>query len=244
MRGRLFRYVVFVSGWRLECETRGTVTMKLLIPSCFALILSGSVAAQGSRLVTFPAVGVEATTPTGGELFTYGRLLTVKGAKLGDEVKAGNWLLEAVYTAGTDLIPVDTKASFKACIPYAGTLRASGPCFLDDDGDGRFDRHAGDEITRARKLRTPVPYTKAEVSVIQQDTLSFKILFQGGGSDNIRFSYREFSDDIARPAFTEELTIPREPFPQMIVLKKVQLEIIGLNGMGLRYRIVKLDGNM
>ncbi|MGD9472067.1 MAG: hypothetical protein AB7V38_07900 [Novosphingobium sp.] len=45
---------------------------------------------------------------------------------------------------------------------------------------------------------------------------------------------------MARPAFTEELTIPREPFPAMIMLKNLQIEVLGVSGMGLQYRLIKV----
>lgn len=204
--------------------------------------LPTNVSAQVVRLVMVPEAGVESSTSTGGELFSYARNYTVDGAALMASAKAGDWLLEDTYAAGTVLIPVSTKAKFKACAPYANTLTAGGPCFLDDDGDGRFDRQAKDEITGARKLKPPVPYTKQPVSLMGKDSFRYTILYQGATSDTVRFSYREFKDDMARPAFTEELTIPREPFPQMAMLKNIQVEILGLTGMGLKYRIVKVNG--
>ena len=72
------------------------------------------------------------------------------------------------------------------------------------------------------------------------DAFRFVILFQGATTDTLRFSYREFKNDMARAAFTEELTIPREPFPQMMMLKNIQIEVLGVSGMGLRYKIVKV----
>jgi hypothetical protein len=67
------------------------------------------------------------------------------------------------------------------------------------------------------------------------------MLFQGATSDSLRFSYREFSNDMARPAFTEDLSIPREPFPSMIMVKNLQLEVLAVSGMGMRYRVVKAN---
>lgn len=207
-----------------------------------ATCVSATVYAHSVRLVITPETGVEITTATGGDLFTYSRMYTVDGAKLVAPAKAGDWLMETTYDAGTVLIPVSSKAKFKACAPFENTLLANGPCFLDDDGDGRFDRQAKDEVTMALKMKVPAPYTKQPLSVVGKDSFRYTILYQGATSDTVRFSYREFKDDMARPAFTEDLTIPRESFPQMAMLKNVQVEILGLTGMGLKYRIVKVNG--
>lgn len=207
-----------------------------------AACMGGVAEAQNVRLIMTPETAVETTAATGGDLFTYARMYTIDGAKLDAPAKAGDWLMQQTYDAGTVLIPVSSKAKFKACAPYENTLSANGPCFLDDDGDGRFDRQAKDETTMALKLKPPAPYTKQPVSVIGKDSFRYTILYQGATGDTVRFSYREFKDDLARPAFTEELTIPREPFPQMAMLKNVQVEILGITGMGLKYRIVKVNG--
>lgn len=217
--------------------------MKMMWGLAAAATCVGAVAyAQNVRLIMTPETGVEITAATGGDLFTYSRMYTVDGAKLDAPAKAGDWLMQKTYDAGTVLIPVSSKAKFKACAPYENTLSANGPCFLDDDGDGRFDRQSKDEITVALKMKVPAAYTKQPVSVVGNDSFRYTILYQGATSDTVRFSYREFKDNMARPAFTEELTIPREPFPQMAMLKNVQVEILGLTGMGLKYRIVKVNG--
>lgn len=110
---------------------------------------------------------------------------------------------------------------------------------MDDDGDGLFDRQATDDYNLAAKLKAPVPYSKIPISVSREDSFKRVILFQGATADSLRFSYREFSNDMARPAFTEELVIPREPFPAMIMIKNLQLEVLGVSGMGMRYRVIK-----
>lgn len=204
-------------------------------------LLSGAAGAAEPdvKIVSFPEIGTETSIPAGGEIYSFTRVYTLPGAQLDADAKAGSWLLEEKIAAGTQLIPVTTKAKFKACVPEAGTLIAKGPCFLDDDGDGKFDRQAADEIEMARKIKPPAPYTMTPVSVARDDNFKRAILFQGATADSLRFSYREFKNDMARPAFTEELTIPREPFPTMILLKDLQIEVLGVSGMGLRYRVIK-----
>jgi hypothetical protein len=193
------------------------------------------------RVQFFPEIGVEAVTPAGGELYSFVRVYTIDGAMLDEDSGPGGAFRGPSVPKGTQLVPVTTKAAYKACVPAAGTFQPEGTCFLDDDGDGKFDRQAHDEITRASRLKAPVRYSRVPVSVETEDTFKRVFLFQGATSDSLRFSYREFTGGLARPAFTEELTIPRSDFPFSIRLKDLQLEVLGVDGMGMRYRLVKAD---
>jgi len=204
-------------------------------------LMSSPVSSQDvkARLVTSPELGVEQTVPTGGELYSYSRLYTIEGARIDADTKAGDWLVEQRVPAGTLLVPVSTSKPFKGCVPSEGTFEANGPCFIDDDGDGTLDRHSRDEVVIFRKLKPPVPYTKTDISLMREDSFRYVLLYSGATGDTLRFSYREFKDNLARPAFTEELTIPREELPQMIALKGRVFEISAVGGMGLSYRLIK-----
>lgn len=215
--------------------------MRAIVVGATILLAASPLAAQEVETIRFPELGVETTVPAGGEIYSYARVYSIEGAQLDAEAKAGDWLLESKYPAGTKLIPVSTKAKLKACAPEKDSLVAVGPCFLDDDGDGTFDRQAADEIKMARKMKTPVPYSKTKISIVREDTFKTVLLYQGATADTLRFSYREFKNDIARPAFTEELSIPREPYPAMIMVKNIQLEVGAVTGMGLRYKVVKVN---
>ena len=63
------------------------------------------------------------------------------------------------------------------------------------------------------------------------------IIYSGVGDGTIKFSYREFTNDMARPAFTEELTLPLgKSFPQDVAIKDQVFTLISLDGMGLTYQ--------
>lgn len=193
------------------------------------------------KVVSSPQVGEERTVAAGEDIYSFYRVYTIQGAQIDADTKAGNIFLEEKLPAGTQLVPVATTKKFKGCVPYEGTFNAKGPCLIDDDGDGKFDRHSADEVTMFRKLKPPVPYSMVPMSLASADSFKRVILYQGATADSLRFSYREFKDDMARPAFTEELTIPREPFPAMLAVKNLRIEAIKVGGLGLTYRIVKVN---
>jgi hypothetical protein len=52
-------------------------------------------------------------------------------------------------------------------------------------------------------------------------------------------SYREFSGGLARPAFTEELSIPLDKtYPQELRFKGLTIRVDKLNGTGLQYELL------
>ncbi|MEH6789950.1 hypothetical protein [Parasphingorhabdus sp.] len=197
--------------------------------------------AQELTLKHSPELGVETVVPAGGEVYSFTRVYTLDGARLEADSGPGSYLRGRSISVGTELVSVGTKAAFKACVPIKGTFEPDGPCFLDDDGDGRFDRQATNDYNLAQRLKIPVPYSRLPISVYREDSLRRVFLFQGATQDSLRFSYREFSAGLARPAFTEELTIQLAEFPLMIQLKDIQLMVLRVDGMGMRYKVVRAN---
>lgn len=231
----------------LFCQSRDLLgrseerELKGIFLACALTLLSAPAIGQEMRIESSPKIGAEAVVPAGEAIYSYARVYTIDGAQLKAGSGPGSYLRGRSVAAGTELVPVPTKSAYKACVPAPGTLDPDGPCFMDDDGDGQFDRQATNGYNMAQRLKEPVPYSRVPISLTREDSFKRLILFQGATSDSLRFSYREFDNDLARPAFTEDLTIPREQFPAMIRIKNLQIEVLGVTGMGLRYRVVRVD---
>ena len=215
--------------------------MRILIVGAIFVASAGTLSAQEMKVVSSPPIGQEMTVPVGEEIYSFIRLFTIGGYQIDADTMAGHWLLEAPVIAGTQLVPVTTTKAAKGCVPYPNSFKVEGPCFVDDDGDGTFDRHSGDETTMFRKLKRSVPYSSVSLTVAREDSFRRVILFQGATADTLRFSYREFTNDVARPAFTEELSVLRETLPATIMVKNLQIKVVRVSGMGLTYRIIKAN---
>ena len=88
-------------------------------------------------------------------------------------------------------------------------------------------------------MPAPVPYTETEIT-LSTSTENFKqvVTYLGTSDHTLRLSYREFMNDMARPAFTEDYTFPLAPtFPQPVAFKDVRLTITAVDGAGLHYRV-------
>ena len=201
------------------------------------LLISG--VAQASYIEQQPGVGEKRTVSAGAEVFSSKAVATAKGFKLEQEAA-----LDDSYPAGTLLLSVPTKASYKGCMTAEGTLTPYGTCFLDDDGDGTFDRSSSyGSLSGASKLKMPVRYSLTDVPYPNQSSLRRVLVYQGADAGTLKINYREFSGTLARPAFNEELSIPlSKEFPQKVAAKGVIFTIFKIDGLGLSYQIDSAEG--
>ncbi|WP_379547195.1 hypothetical protein ACFCW2_13675 [Qipengyuania sp. DSG2-2] len=179
-----------------------------------------------------PSPGDLQTASVGTTIHEYSRTYSFNATVTDVDMRGGQWLIPLTVEAGTPLFPVSTRTEHKACVP-------DGPCGLDDDGDGTFDRMSADQVKSALKLKVPVPYRKVRITVDSPENLRKIVIYTGATSDTLRLSYREFINDLARPAFTEELVIPiGATYPQDVAVKNVKLRVHAIDGLGLRYEIL------
>ena len=69
------------------------------------------------------------------------------------------------------------------------------------------------------------------------------LTYQGASSGSLKLGYKEFQNDLARAAFTEELLIPLTPvFPQKVAAKGVVFNVIEISGMGMKYEVLDSSG--
>lgn len=217
-------------------------TAKLFIATALLLtpVLASAQIQQGST----PQVGETATVPIGGEMLTEFRFRGTPGVVLAGDVRANWGAAENVeLPAGTPLAIIRAKR-VKACQSRTNFNWLN--CVIDTDDDGRFDRVSFNDVAGAKDISPPVPYTKQPVRMGvdprfgEGDDFKRVYVFTGASGNTLTVSYREFMNDLARPAFTESLTIPLASiFPQTVALKNRVFEIVGIDGMGLRYRLVK-----
>lgn len=206
--------------------------MKIVHGGMAMALAVGAPALAETKVGMEPPVGVERTATIGSPVVEKFRFDAVKVGMADSDVVKRTLTGNITIRAGEPLYQVQSKARYKAC-------SQSGPCALDDDGDGTFDRIALDDTVAALRLKEPVRY-QIKDAVAPSSNGNFKqvVSYLGVSGDTLRLSYREFLNDMARPAFTEELTFPiTKTYPQGVAFKDVKMTILGIDGMGLRYRL-------
>ena len=218
--------------------------IKRLLIMALAVGVSGGARAQ---LVTQSTPkGEVRTAAVGGAVWESAKFTGAPGVILGAAVQA-NWGSAEIVDLppGTALMTIRAK-KLKACreriVTRMGGYSFGGwkDCLIDTNQDGLFDRVSFNEVAGAKDIVPPVAYTKEMVPVDGIGSASFRkiVTYLGRSGSDIRLSYREFSNDMARPAFTEDLTLPvPETFPQTMQVKDLKLTLLGIGPSGLTYRI-------
>lgn len=207
-----------------------------------ALALSTSVCAQAIRDSVVPSVGAQTVASVGETIYEKSHL-TVLPAFIVEQAFSGKNILATVTIASGDkFVQIPSKSHLKACRSpsiNAFLRKIYDACLYDDDGDGTFDRYGGNEVQGGKKFPQPIPYKASELINPTSDSIKQTVIFLGSTKDNLRLSYREFVNDMARPAFTEEYTFPlAATFPQPISFKGVRLSVTAIDGEGLHYSII------
>ena len=97
------------------------------------------------------------------------------------------------------------------------------------------------------RLDEPVPFEIVEVPISDEAAeggfgrlFRFEVLYQGAGGDVLRLLYREYTNSMVRPAFTQELTydVPNDG-SFTITARGAKLEILEASNEGITYRVLR-----
>lgn len=110
--------------------------------------------------------------------------------------------------AGASLVSVIAAGQQRFCRP---SRNVSTGCYEDTDGDMYFDRaytmNAFNAMVSGRNI-DPVRYRIEDQNI--EDGFKYELIYQGLSSGVVRIAYREYTDNLARPAFSQDLTYTLE----------------------------------
>jgi hypothetical protein len=215
--------------------------MKTWLFLAATLFLNASASAQTMRDAILPAPGSPAIVPVGDVVYEKSHLLVLPAYTVSEDFSGKNMFATVVISAGDRFMMIPSKVIMKACRSASiedFQRRTYNACLFDDDGDGRFDRYGANEVQSGKKLPHPISYKLTEFVQPASDSIKQTVTYLGSTKDVLRLSYREFVNDMARPAFTEEYTFPLiSTFPQTFAFKGVKLRVSAIDGEGLHYVI-------
>jgi hypothetical protein len=84
---------------------------------------------------------------------------------------------------------------------------------IDNDGDDRFESIESTNIgAKNFPLKTPLPYhfVANQIDSSVPPSFSWSLVYLGTAGGVLKIGYREFSSDLARPAFNNDLSFPSE----------------------------------
>ena len=217
-----------------------------------AIILAGCASIQitESNVVTekvgqSPPIGSQASTPVGGIVFSQFRYWSKIGYRLDAPVNSSFMLGRVAAAQGDFLVKavVDGKTAFcterRTYIdPVTGPHRTT--CFIDSVGTGTFTRMiaAPGVVWLEKDLPSPARYSRSEQISPRSDSFKYELLYLGVSNKTIRLSHREFLNDLARPAYFQDVSYDIGTLPATITFRTVKLELLAADNNALTYRVL------
>ncbi len=90
----------------------------------------------------------------------------------------------------------------------------------------------------APTLKFGVNLSKAEVDFYTKMSFKKQLVYTGGNKKEINISYREFSNDFARPAFSQELKYDISE-DKVIGFRGARFEVINANNTEIRFKVLR-----
>jgi hypothetical protein len=215
----------------------------LLLASCASVVAPGPVERKIGRSVE---LGAEFEAAVGDVIYSEFDYAATSGATMLQPVSETVGLMGSVQVpAGSQLVSAIVDGAPGYCttvLTYsdliAGPTRAT--CYLDGDSDNRFETLwvAPGSIGTTYELEPPVQYRPGEIAG-DASGYKYELLYQGLDGNTLRIGYREYIDNLARPAFAQELSYPMNPGAvTQIRFKAVRIEVLSADASEITYRVL------
>lgn len=194
--------------------------LSLLLIATFAA--SGPASAQVATIIR-PDPGAVASREIGDSLLDVERIRTAPGVRL--------------ITGNAARLPIGGRIEFAATELIAQGSSYCGPGTLYDVlGIPSAGRHLC--ASAAALDRAGTTFEPATLAIDDPTNFRQQVLYQGRSGSTIRLSYREFAGDLARPAFTQDLTFDIEGDP-IVGAKGARLEVLEATNTSITYRLIR-----
>lgn len=210
----------------------------ILVPAAMISWLPASAASINSSSKIWPNAGQSTTASIGNPIaensiqeYSYGYILD-------EDSDLRIYFSTVTINKGTPLFHRSSDLGDEGCLAKSLQHLERGEyqiCYSDANADGIFDRARLSSEKKPSNLRNPVRYSSLR---IPQKEFKRVWTYLGSTKDSLKISYREFVNDMARPAFTEEYSIPLgEKFPQKVRFKNIDMTVLGIDGSGISYSL-------
>lgn len=197
------------------------------------------------RVGKVPALEVVSTASVGNAVFSQFRYWSRTGFRMKDAYQNSGLLGKYNVLEGEFLF----KAAIDGQTVYCTERKAysdhlAGPistaCFVDPSESGQFKevKARPGMIWLNTDISDTVRYERSELITPKSDAFKYELLYQGTSKGVLRFSYREYVNDMARPSFFQDVSYDVNSYPTEIGFKSVRIEVLGTDNAGIRYRVL------
>ena len=113
---------------------------------------------------------------------------------------------------------------------------ARSMCFFEG-APGRLTQGYVKDTISSSALDVDIPYHVTEIAL--PGGFSVELVYQGLDNGVVKMTYREYKDDLARPAFQQDLSYTLErAAPTRVRFRSAQIEILSADNSSIRYRML------
>lgn len=182
---------------------------------------------------SFPELDSVTTVNVGQVMVSEYDYLSQNYATVLEEVPGGFWAGRQSIAAGSSLHSAISDGEQVFCHP---PRREGAPCLKDTNGDGYFNRvftmNVFSMIVNGRNIDS-IKYRVADQSI--QDGFKYELIYQGRNENVVRIAYREYTDNLARPAYSQDLSYTLEQSVTDVRFRDVALTIHEANNNEITY---------
>lgn len=185
---------------------------------------------------SFPEIGKTQTVSTGQVMVAKYDYLSLGVATLLAKVDQSRWYGRTAVQAGEKLTPAISDGQQIFCFPG---FSLGAACFVDSNGSGSFDAaytvNIYGYLTNKDRI-PPAPYRIADQSI--KDGFKYELLYEGVDNGVVRVAYREYTENVARPAFSQDLTYTLAANgPTQIKFREVSIKVLHADNTSIEYTV-------
>jgi hypothetical protein len=212
-------------------------------------LLSGCVSskqliAPSLKIVDVPTLGEDRTSELGDTLVEKGKIYTYDAVRLENTVSAGDGILLKKLTLEPGILKAsmkDDERIYYTCDKLAvydamlGTHLQSGglAVSIKDESDIKFSLNG---IAVMKPKPQPV-LTKTKVADVDRPSFRQELIYNGRSADTLKFLYREYSSDVLRAPFSQEVQYDLKDGPA-IGFKGVRITVLEATNTKIKYRVL------
>jgi len=191
--------------------------------------------------INFPSLNSIQTSNIGSTLLSKAKVETIEGFRLNSPVTGTFGLFWCKFNVGEYCLRQHT-ASHNIYYPtnphlvvYKDGSFDGGVGFSVRKKDGKMSGWTigGVNIT----LDQAPDITKKMVTIVNETNFKQELVYNGKSGNIARFLYREYSGNMARPAFTQELTYDLSE-SKVIGFREVRLQVLGTSNTSIKYKVI------
>jgi len=193
--------------------------------------------------ISRPALDQEVIAQVGEEMLSQGTFYEGDGIRLAEEIKFGDLFTAYTASAGEYAKEGEDKTSefYQPAVgPKGGSIKKGAlidpwqAIQLQKDGS----KIAVVTVFHAKVSEKAVGITRIKIPILADNSFQQTLIYSGKVGQKIKVGYREFSNNVARPAFHNDVEYDLSE-SRIIGYKGSRLEIIEATNESIRYRVLQ-----